>query len=185
MLAELSHRKTQRSQVLKRKAQQARLTTNKGSYVQLNEPKIVQEKNSAPLSEPEKPPVTSQSLKPAFIVKPKILSHPTVENDPNNVLLSWTAMEVLSPPSFRQAKDLAGGDQKAIAQLNKEWLPWERGGEKSRPNYRLYYQIVLGSIDMLKATSALLEVYGDNRVEMPRAYGEAILATIIDRKSVV
>ncbi|MBI0021613.1 AAA family ATPase [Bartonella sp. W8097] len=179
LLAELSFRKTQRSQVLKRKAQQARLTTNKGSYVQLNEPKIVQEKNSAPLSELEKPPVTSQSLKPAFIVKPKILSHPTVENDPNNVLLSWTAMEVLSPPSFRQAKDLAGGDQKAIAQLNKEWLPWERGGEKSRPNYRLYYQIVLGSIDMLKATSALLEVYGDNRVEMPRAYGEAILATIM------
>lgn len=91
-------------------------------------------------------------------------------------------MEVLSPPSFRKPEDLAGGDRLRIAPLDKDKLPWEGDGEKSRPNQKLYYQIVLGSIDMESAVSSLLQVYSDSRIERPAARGEAVLATImVDR----
>ncbi|MVA23656.1 hypothetical protein GOZ92_04330 [Agrobacterium vitis] len=94
-----------------------------------------------------------------------------------------TAMEVLSPPSFRKPEDLTGGDRYRIGDINKEVLPWENGGEKSRPNQKLYYQVVLGSVDMEAAVSALLSVYTDSRAERPQARGEAVLATImLDRE---
>ncbi|SHI39479.1 AAA domain-containing protein [Aureimonas altamirensis DSM 21988] len=92
-------------------------------------------------------------------------------------------MEVLSPPSFRKPEDLAGGDRSRIAPLDKGKLPWEGDGERSRPNQKLYYQIVLGTIDMETAVSSLLQVYADSRIEKPSARGEAVLATImVDRE---
>ena len=68
-------------------------------------------------------------------------------------------MEVLSPPTFRKPEDLAGGDRSRIASLENGVLPWENGGEKSRQNQRLYYQVILGSIEMEAAVTALLELY--------------------------
>lgn len=92
-------------------------------------------------------------------------------------------MEVLSPPSFRKPEDLTSGDRSRIAPLDKPDLPWENGGERSRPNQKLYYQIILGSVDMEAAVSALLQVYTDSRTERPAARGEAVLATImVDRE---
>lgn len=92
-------------------------------------------------------------------------------------------MEVLSPPGFRRPEDLTGGDRSRIFKLDRQSMPWEDGGEKSRENQRLYYQIILGSIDMEAAFSALLEVYADSREERPQARGEAVLATImVDRE---
>ena len=88
-------------------------------------------------------------------------------------------MEVLSPPSFRRPEDLAGGDKYRVAQFNRDTVPWENGGERSRQNQRLNYQVILGSIDMEAATSALLKVYTDTRDERPQARGEAVLATIM------
>lgn len=91
-------------------------------------------------------------------------------------------MEVLSPPSFRKPEDLASGDRFRIAPLDKPKLPWEEG-ERSRPNQKLYYQVILGTIDMEAAVSSLLQVYADSRIERPSARGEAVLATImVDRE---
>ena len=51
------------------------------------------------------------------------------------------------------------------------------------PNQKLYYQIVLGTIDMETAVSSLLQVYADSRIEKLSARGEAVLATImVDRE---
>ncbi len=102
-----------------------------------------------------------------------------MSNAPNDILSAWIAMEALSPSTYKRPEDLVKGDKSKIARLSSETLPWDNGGEKGPPNYRLYYQIVLGSIDMELATSAMLETYSDKRVERPSVRGEAILATII------
>lgn len=97
-------------------------------------------------------------------------------------MLTWTALEVLSPQSFLRPEDLAGGEHNRIARF-ENGLPWEEGGEKSRPKYRLYYQIVLGTVAMEPAVSQLLSVYTDKRDERPAALGESILATlVVDRE---
>jgi len=128
------------------------------------------------MAEPTKEPPIREPVRAA-------LEPPPVTNKAADILGAWTAMEVLSPPSFRKPEDLAGGDRSRIAPLDKGRLPWDGDGERSRPNQKLYYQIVLGSIDMEKAVSSLLQVYADSRIEKPSARGEAVLATImVDRE---
>lgn len=103
---------------------------------------------------------------------------PTVTNDAASVLTAWTALEVLSPPSFRRETDLTGGDRSAVVRLDSAKLAWEdtRGGRK---NYRLYHQVVLGTVKLDEAVAALVARYGDTRAERTGTRGEAILATII------
>jgi hypothetical protein len=96
---------------------------------------------------------------------------PPISNVPNAILSAWTALEVLSPPSFRRPED--------VARLDDGHLPWEGNGERARPNTRLYYQIVLGMVDLGAAVTRLMAVYGDTRVERHEARGEAILAVVI------
>jgi len=99
-------------------------------------------------------------------------------NAPESILSAWTALEVLSPATFRKPEDLASGDRSRVARLDTVELPWERC-EKSRPKQRLYYQIVLGAIRVEPAMELLLERYGDNRIEKPTATGNAALAVVI------
>jgi hypothetical protein len=98
---------------------------------------------------------------------------------PENVLDAWTALEVLSPPSFRRPEELAGGDRRAVAALDRGILPWEGAGEHARPKTRLYYQLVLGTIDLEPAVRQLLARYADRRAERPSVRGEAILAVVV------
>ena len=116
-------------------------------------------------------------------VRERIKNHsqravPPVTNKPESILSAWTALEVLSPPAFRRPEDLASGDPKRVAKLDGLQLPWERG-DKSRPNYRLFYQVVLGAIRMEPAVELLVEHYGDTRIEKPGAVGNAALAVVI------
>lgn len=100
-------------------------------------------------------------------------------NKPQDVLAGWTAMEVLSPPSFLKVEDLAGGERNRVAKMSGGMrLPWEEGGERSRPGFRLYYQVVLGTVDMETSMNALVRVFSDSRAERPQTRGEAILATV-------
>jgi hypothetical protein len=79
-------------------------------------------------------------------------------------------------------EDLAGGDRQAVAWLDRDRLPWEGTGEKSRPKRKLFYQVVLGTVDLGTAVSELLARYADSRAERPAARGEAILGVaILDR----
>jgi len=102
-------------------------------------------------------------------------------NNPSAILSAWIALEVLAPQTFRREQDLAGAGG-SIVRLDK-LLPWEGNGEKSKPNYKLYYQVVLGTINFAKAIDALLNVYTDKRVERPTLQGEAIIAVVmVDNK---
>lgn len=111
----------------------------------------------------------------ARITAPPLLP---ITNRPGEILSAWTALEVLSPPAYVRPEDLAGGDRTRIAKLGESAFPWERG-EKSRPNQRLYYQIVLGSVKMEPAVERLIERYGDTRPEKPGARGKAALAVVV------
>jgi hypothetical protein len=104
---------------------------------------------------------------------------PPVSNTPERVMDAWTALEVLSPPSFRRPEDLAGGDRGAVAALDGKSVPWAGTGERSRPNKRLYYQVVLGTVDLDAAVRQLLATYVDRRAERPPVRGEAILAVVV------
>jgi len=103
---------------------------------------------------------------------------PRITNAPESILSAWSALEVLSPPSFRRPEDLASGDRKRVAKLDGLQLPWERG-EISRPKQRLYYQVVLGTVRMEPAVELLIQHYGDTRIERPSAIGNAALAVVI------
>lgn len=105
-------------------------------------------------------------------------THPPISNRPEDILSAWTALEVLSPPSFIRPEDLASRDRRRVTSLDEPALPWERG-EPSRKNYRLYYQIVLGSIKMESAVERLLGRYSDTRPERPSARGKAVLAIVV------
>jgi hypothetical protein len=105
-------------------------------------------------------------------------NNPPITNSATAILSAWTALEVLSPFSFRREEDLAGGDQSLVASLNGRFLPWDVG-ERGRKNMKLYYQVVLGSVKLEGAVAKLLERYADRRPERPRMRGEAGLAVII------
>lgn len=79
---------------------------------------------------------------------------PKGPNEPMAVLAAWTALEALSPQTYRRPEDLADGDRRCVADLSTGRVPWGIG-ERSRPKRQLYYQIVLGSIPMEQATEEL------------------------------
>lgn len=104
---------------------------------------------------------------------------PPISDAPEGILDAWTALEVLSPPQlFRRPEELAGGDRQRVAWLDRDRLPWEGNGERTRPGTRLNYQVVLGTIDFEQAIPRLLEVYADSRAERPSARGHVILASV-------
>ena len=108
---------------------------------------------------------------------------PPITNAPKAVLSAWTALEVLSPPSYRRPEDLAGGDRRLVTEIGAGQLPWPAG--RARRKTRLYYQVVLGSLKLEPAVARLMRVYTDTRIERPAARGQAVLATVVvDSKGV-
>lgn len=195
LIHELGQRKTQRARDLKTRAVSAAGTARKSEPGRKPE-LVATAPTTAPNTSATPPAQSTFGRRPASVQQhpqpeadmPPLKMQPAppppkIENKPDAVLSAWTAMEVLSPPGFRRSEDLAGGDRYRIAKIDGASLPWENGGEKSRPNQRLYYQIILGSVDMEAAIGALLKVYTDSREELPQARGEAVLATVmVDRE---
>ena len=177
LIDELSHRSTDRAVRLKARALQMLETIQKSPPLSpmvhdganTREPLVLPLPDTSILSE------TPKSVPPAIVQRPM----PSISNAPSAILSAWTALEVLSPPAFRRPEDLAGGDRRRIARLDVGRLPWEGNGEKARPSTRLYYQIVLGMVNLEAAVAKLMAVYADTRVERHPARGEAVLAVIM------
>lgn len=98
---------------------------------------------------------------------------------PESVLDAWTSIEVLSPSTFRQPQDLGDCSAGGVVDFSDGVMPWKRGTSPSKPKNRLYYQIILGSIVMEPAVTALLSTYEDKRVQRPSVKGEAVLACVM------
>ncbi|WP_375332946.1 DEAD/DEAH box helicase [Candidatus Tisiphia endosymbiont of Psammoecus bipunctatus] len=95
-----------------------------------------------------------------------------------DVLSAWTVLEILTPQSFNKPEDLVGGNKELVVLLDNT-LPWENGGEKLPPYRQLFYQIIIGSINLKNVFSALTKKYGDTNVEAKYVSGEAIMGVII------
>ena len=191
---ELSHRKTERAARLRNQIEKRLVVLRPGtpSREQVSaEPPLPRssQHQSVPHPHEKQEPPHPHSLRPENSVvglpsggegEPPPL--PLITNRPDDVLSAWTALEVLSPPTYVRSEDLAGGDKRRVSTLNEQSLPWERG-EKSRPNQRLYYQVVLGSIKMESAIGCLVDRYGDYPKETPPVRGKAALAiVVVDRQ---
>ncbi|MEW6303787.1 MAG: AAA domain-containing protein [Verrucomicrobiota bacterium] len=181
LLEELSHRKTERAAKLHQKA------TNRFNLLCATASAIDGEHvPRQPADEPPLAPSVKAVLPCLAIPAPAsqlvkiepLPPIPPVTNKAHEILSAWTALEVLSPQSFARPEDLASGDRRMVAMLDSPTLPWERH-EKSRPNCRLYYQIVLGAVKLEPAISRLIERYGDSRPERPSAKGCTPLAIVI------
>ncbi len=106
---------------------------------------------------------------------------PTEPNTPQGILGAWIALEALSPQTYRAPRDLAVGQYGNVAELGDGPLPWERA-EKSRPGHQLYYQIILGSVPMERATDDLITAFGTTEEQPSRSREKAALAAVmIDR----
>lgn len=187
LIAELSERRVPRAQGLKQRALQAVGTAPKPVLSTTRAPSQAAKKPPRPTQHPPKETEREEKQSERIQQTPQTVRRtfatPPLQNKAEDILSTWTAMEVLSPPSFKRPEDLAGGDRYRIASINKDSLPWVNEGERSRPSQKLYYQVILGSVDMAAAVSALLQVYADSRSERPQARGDAVLATImVDRE---
>lgn len=98
------------------------------------------------------------------------------------ILAAWTALEALSPQTYRRPEDLAaGGDRRCVADLLTGHVPWETG-ERSLPKKQLYYQVILGTIRMDQATESLVKAFGEDEERSSRALEKAaIAAVLVDR----
>ena len=186
LLHELDHRTTQRAKKLHARAVQAQGVASKQKQARKEPPPPSAHETATPNVTLKPRPPRTEPLAP----EPEIDTAPMptftrAETDieglsePERVLSSWMALEVLSPQSFRKPEDLVAGDKYRIANISRGNLPWENGGERSRKNYRMYYQIVLGTVQMPPSIEGLLKVYTDTRNERPQAGGESVIATVI------
>jgi len=104
-------------------------------------------------------------------------------NDPAAIISAWIAMEALSPQTYKRPESLAADDKRRIASLSAD-MPWTLG-EKSRPHHRLFYEVVLGAIDMNPAGKALVAVFGPSEErERPDGQKAAIASIIVDSRGV-
>ncbi len=172
LVEELKHRNSQRASTLREKAR-----------FRLHAPP----QDSAYSPKPPSPEPISQIIEAPRreeTASPVIAPHPSRPGTPEATLDAWIALEVLSPQSFLRPENLAvGGDKSAVVRIGQGPLPWEAGGERSKKNYRLYYQVVLGALHLEETVKRILDVYVDKRVERPGVRGRAALATItVDRE---
>lgn len=102
-------------------------------------------------------------------------------NDPSAIFRAWIALEALSPQGYKRPEDMAFGDRSRVALLDRG-IPWGPTA-RSKPDHKLYFEIVLGAIDLDKATDELIKVFGEGE-ERVRLDGKraAIASILIDKE---
>ena len=105
-------------------------------------------------------------------------------NDARAILAAWTALEALSPQGYKRPEDMATGDRSRVALLERG-VPWGPNA-RSKPNHRLYFEVVLGAIALDKATDELVKVFGeDEERSRPDGKKAAIGSILIDKEGYV
>lgn len=102
-------------------------------------------------------------------------------DSPNAILSAWVSLEVLAPQTYKDPAKLVGDDRSCIAKVDSDQLPWFRG-ETSRRNYKLFYLVVFGEVNMDTSIADLLRTFGDDE-EMPKRQGTRapIAMAIVDK----
>lgn len=123
------------------------------------------------------PTPTSSSSAPAPQTPPQRTS-PVVSNTPAAILTAWTALEALSPQTYRRPADLVNGESRRVALFRGDDLPWFRG-EHPKPNHQLFYQVILGCIPVDRATDELVKTFGEDEERGRKEREKAALAAIL------
>lgn len=136
--------------------------------------------------EPTSAPVTRQQLGndqsdlgslPSFSASGKM-------NDARAILAAWTAFEALSPQGYKRPEEMVSGDRSRVALLERG-IPWGPSA-RSKPNYKLYFEVFLGAIALDKATDELVKVFGeDEERSRPDGKKAAIGSFLIDKEGYV
>ena len=186
LIHELGFRSTQRAIALKKQVQAANTGQPRNSATQkpVRKPEAkANQRDSAP-REPAlpfgEPPKVYEAIRQPETIKMTVkpVPKPPISNDAQDILRAWTALEVLSPQGYRRETDLVAGDRKKIARFEEGPLPWELG-EKSLPKKRLYYELILGAIELAPAVETLLKVYADKHPDRPTMRGASPIASIL------
>lgn len=199
---ELKFRRTPRARALGAKVDLAlttaasrpsrRIQTESVPIPQTSQTKPQQAVPSSPASRP--PPsatLTQPSSSPSAPIHEQDMKDEPVEeslqsdygNRPVDLLDAWTALEVLSPQTYRRETDLAGGVPSNIISISNGRLPWDNGPAPSRPNFKVYFHVVLGTIAAGPVYEALVERFKDTRMERPSVTGSIVLASILVDKN--
>ncbi|EEU9536113.1 TPA: DNA helicase [Escherichia coli] len=105
-------------------------------------------------------------------------------NDTRAILTAWTALEALSPQSYKHPEDMAAGDRSRVVLLERG-IPWGPNA-CSKPNYKLYFEVILGAITLDKATEDLVKIFGeDEEFSRPDGKKVAIGSLLIDKNGYV
>ncbi len=105
-------------------------------------------------------------------------------NDARAILAAWTALEALSPQGYKRPEEMASGDRSRVALLERG-IPWGSNA-RSKPNHRLYFEVILGAVALDKATDELVKVFGaDEERSRPDGKKAAIGSILIDKEGYV
>ncbi|RMB01493.1 DEAD/DEAH box helicase [Eilatimonas milleporae] len=162
---ELSHRKTLRARKL----------------AQVLDKQIGDAPKKATATQPQPSGTTTDTLKPLdlshYYSKSSLdLSDPIIAR-----LANWIAAEALSPQSYKRIDDLTSGDKSRIAKLGPA-LPWTLN-ERSRKNCKLYYEVILGAVDLNMATGELVKTFGQDEEKDFNAQSYAVIASVLVDKT--
>lgn len=176
LIDELGHRNTERSAALLDRIQHAVGQWRSADPPTAPNTAINPPSNAGAAAAPTARPA-DRNLGPALQATPPRVP-PTVTNQPSAILATWTALEALSPQTYRRPADLVNGDNRCVAQFDGDDLPWFRE-ERSRPKQQLYYQVVLGSIPVDRATDELIRTFGDDEERSRKEREKAALAAVL------
>ena len=171
---ELRFRNTQRALTLKRKVS----ARDVGYLERISTTQKTGKAPEADIKAKKRPSPLTKVSKKSVLRRSDLGPKPPVENFPQNILRAWTALEVLSPQSYKRETDLVASDRSRIARFDQGNLPWELG-ERSRPKKRLYYELILGAIDLTPAVEELLKLYSDSRPDKPSMKGFSPIASVL------
>lgn len=101
--------------------------------------------------------------------------HP--QSQPIDILSAWYALEILSPQTFKKPNDFILGNAKLVLSSPFTKLPWENANRGSA-NDGLFYQILLGSLNMQPINELLLKKFGNEFGERFPSKQKAALAFI-------
>jgi len=184
---ELQHRNTDRSEALRARVQAALNHAEARLGQSAAKPIHGYTGGSAAQSAERAPTVVDgdQDESVANVTKPRQAQLPAVTNKPAAILSAWTALEALTPQTYRRPADLVNGDNRCVAPFEGDDLPWFRR-EQSRRNYQLYYQVILGCVPVDRATDELIKAFGEDeergRKEREKA---ALAAVLVDRNGIL
>lgn len=185
LVEELTFRRTPRAKELSNEVCDALSRMQSGIRPRSEPPRVAATQPQAPLQVAPfrmsgENPVSADVARPADLGVASVPPpQPVVyANQPTDIVDAWSALEVLSPTTFKRRAELAGNVAQNIVPIGPG-LPWDGGSARSRPNFKVYFHVILGTLSAESAFGSLLTRFQDARVNPPNIKGDVVLASLL------